>query len=366
MSISPSSKGRPSAALIGCGRIGVLLENDPLRYKPCTHFGGLAAAGLSVHSACDIDKNRLAQFGALAGIGASSLYTDYRELLDRERPALAVIATWTGSHADIGIRACEAGARVIVCEKPMASDLTRAGALLRACEKSGTSLIVNHERRYDHRYRKVRELIAHGTIGEIKSARASILSSGYRGKSSLEEGGGPLMHDGTHMVDIIRFFFGDIASIEGDFQRLERRRGYEDRAVAWMKTSSGVDVFLEAGGNRRYFMFDLDISGTEGRIVIGNGYQRLYRSAKSRLYSGFRDLAEVPFPKMKERNCFTEVYRQARKALAGKADDIISSGEDGYRAVEAVHAVYYSAHARKKIDLPLNPAKVDLRKIFSL
>ncbi|MBP7585345.1 MAG: Gfo/Idh/MocA family oxidoreductase [Spirochaetes bacterium] len=366
MSTSPCSDARKGAALIGCGRIGVLLENDPLRYKPCTHYGGLTAAGLRAGSACDIDGARLVNFGRRAGIAPQSLYTDFRELLGREKPPLVIIATWTGSHAEIGIRACAAGARVIVCEKPMAHNLAHAGALLRACKKSGTRLIVNHERRYDHRYRKVRDLIAGGTIGEVRSVRASILSSGYRGKSTIGEGGGPLMHDGTHMVDIIRYFFGEIESVSGEFERRGRKIGYEDRAVAWLRTRSGVDVFLEAGGNRRYFMFDLDISGSDGRIVIGNGYQRLYRSRKSRLYAGFRDLAEVPFPKTRERNCFTEVYRQARAALSGKEVDILSSGEDGYRAVEAIHAVYYSAHIRKKIDLPLTPAKVDLDAIFSL
>ena len=229
-----------------------------------------------------------------------------------------------------------------------------------------TRLIINHERRYDNRYRKAREMIARGAIGEVKTVHASILSSGYRGKSSPEEGGGPLMHDGTHMVDIIRFFFGDITSVQGEFQRGARKSGYEDRAVAWMKTESGIDVFLEAGGARRFFMFDLDISGTEGRIVIGNGYQRLYRSGKSRLYAGFRDLAETPFPKIRAGNCFKDLYRQARAHLSGKGGDITSSGTDGYLALEAIHAVYCSSHRGKKIDLPLDPAKVDIRKIFSL
>jgi predicted dehydrogenase len=353
-------------ALIGCGRIGFLLENDPLRYKPCTHYGGLTAAGLKVDCACDINPDRLARFAGLDGIGDSSLYTDYRDLLTREKPGLVIIATWTGSHAEIGIRASRSGARVIVCEKPIAPDLRQARALIRECGKHGTRLIINHERRYDNRYRRARELIARGAIGEVKTVHASILSSGYRGQSAIEEGGGPLMHDGTHMVDIIRFFFGDIAGVRGEFQRTGRKTGYEDRAVAWLKMKSGIDVFLEAGGARRYFMFDLDISGTGGRIVIGNGYQRLYRSGKSRLYAGFRDLVETPFPKIRAGNCFKDLYRQARAHLSGKGGDSISSGTDGYRALEAIHAVYCSAHTGKKIDLPLNPAKVDLGAIFSL
>jgi predicted dehydrogenase len=255
---------------------------------------------------------------------------------------------------------------VIVCEKPMASDLAQSFELIRACRERGTHLIVNHERRYDAHYRRVREIIARGDIGEVRTVHASILSSSGGSASRPDEGGGPLMHDGTHMVDMLRFLFGEIRSVQGELQLRDGKRGFEDRAVAWLKMESGIDVFLEAGGRRRYFMFELDISGSEGRIVIGNGYQRLYRGGKSRYYTGFRDLAEVPFPAIRPANCFTGVYREARALLRGDAPEITSSGLDGYRAVEAVHAVYYSAFTRKKVDLPLIPAKVDIRKMFSL
>ncbi|HNW28934.1 MAG TPA: gfo/Idh/MocA family oxidoreductase, partial [Spirochaetota bacterium] len=55
-------------ALIGCGRIGHLLELDPLRNKPCTHFGGALSAGLAITHACDINRERLERFGKTAGI----------------------------------------------------------------------------------------------------------------------------------------------------------------------------------------------------------------------------------------------------------------------------------------------------------
>ncbi len=67
-------KQQPTIALIGCGRIGFLLENDPLRYKPCTHYGGASAAGLAVTHACDIDRGRLARFGTTARIPDDNLF----------------------------------------------------------------------------------------------------------------------------------------------------------------------------------------------------------------------------------------------------------------------------------------------------
>ncbi len=59
---------RPGIALIGCGRIGFMLESDPLRYKPCTHFGGASSAGLRITHACDLNHGRLESFVRASGI----------------------------------------------------------------------------------------------------------------------------------------------------------------------------------------------------------------------------------------------------------------------------------------------------------
>ena len=353
-------------ALIGCGRIGFLLEKDPLRYKPCTHYGGARSAGLRIHGACDINRGRLDAFSEMAGIPADRRFADPSRLLRELRPELVIIATWTESHDRIAVDAARNGARVIVLEKPMASSLSRCRKILDECRKNGAAVIINHERRYDNRYRSVKEIITGGGIGEIRTVHASILTGGHRGPSRVESGGGPLLHDGTHLVDMVRFLLGDIVAVEGRFQRRGRTRGFEDRAAAWLRTEGGIDVFLEAGGNRNYFLFELSISGTEGAIVIGNGYEKLFRGRASRLYTGFRDLAETRFPSYKKNNCFRDLYREARRALNG-AGSVASGGMDGYKALEVIHAVYLSSHRRgKTIELPINPRSINLKKIFSI
>jgi predicted dehydrogenase len=357
----------PSIALIGCGRIGFLLESDPLRRKPCTHFGGVGAAGLRITHACDINAERLGLFAATAGIPRGNTCSSYERLLESVRPSVVIISTWTESHADIGIAAARSGARIIVCEKPLCHDLRRAAALLRECGKRGVRLIVNHERRYDGRYRAAKRIIDRGVLGEIKTVYGSVLGSGYRGSSRAAEGGGPLLHDGTHMIDLIRFFFGEIRSVQGEFWRAGRDRGYEDRAMAWIKTRSGIDIIVEAGGERNYFVFEMVISGTRGKLVIGNGYEKLYGARKSRFYTGFNDLASMPFPRASGMNCFTAEYREVRRLLRSESGEITSGGLDGFRALEAVHAIYYSAHhGKKKVELPLRPSIIKLEEIFDL
>ena len=78
-------------SLIGCGRIGFILENDKLRNKPCTHYGGATSAGLHITSACDKNSGRLKQFSEVSHIPDHSLFTDYRDLLNNKKPAVTII-----------------------------------------------------------------------------------------------------------------------------------------------------------------------------------------------------------------------------------------------------------------------------------
>ena len=355
-----------SAALIGCGRIGCLLENDPLRNKPCTHAGGVCAAGIQITHAADADISRLDAFCTKNAIPSYRASTDYRDLFTRDAPEIVIVATWTNSHAEITRYAAEHGARIIVTEKPIAANMSDAYKMIECCKKNDVCLIINHERRYDPRYRAVRHLLEKGAIGTVKTVNAAVFTGAYRGASLIADGGGPLLHDGTHLVDIIRFFFGDIDSVRGNFSRDTRTAGFEDRAVAWLKMQNGIDVFLEAGGSRSYFGFELNISGTKGKIGIGNGFNHLYKTVPSKLYAGFRDLEEVQFPAMQKTNCFTELYREVKKAALKQSGEITSSGYDGLKALEAVHSIYLSSHLSKPVSLPVQISSIHLDKIFSL
>ena len=136
-------------ALIGCGRIAFLLEQDHLRLKPCTHWGGMQTAHLFVTHACDIDAERLDSFGRAAALKKENLYTQNAELFSHCTPDLTVIAAWTPEHAPLTVAAAQAGSKVIVCEKPAAASLKDAQRMIDACRYNGTTLIINHERRYD-------------------------------------------------------------------------------------------------------------------------------------------------------------------------------------------------------------------------
>ena len=130
--------------IIGCGRIGSLLEEDPLRGKPCTHAGGFSALPASHLSAgCDIDTDRLEKFGKRWNV--TQLYSDYQDMLNKESLDIVCIATWTPLHAKMTLKAAEAGVKGIFCEKPIAINLKQARDMVRVCQEKNISLIINHE-----------------------------------------------------------------------------------------------------------------------------------------------------------------------------------------------------------------------------
>ncbi len=329
-----------TTALIGSGRIGFLLENDPLRAKPCTHSGGAHKAGITITHACDINRNRLLTFARQQGLPLSHCYTDYQKLLHKEKPQCVIIASWTNTHAPIGIAAARNGARVIVCEKPIADSLTNAKKLIEECHKHNTTLIINHERRYDYRYNYVKKLIANNAIGEVTSVHGFVFTPSRTHQKG--SGGGPLLHDGTHLIDTVHYLFGAIAQLQGHTHCYSSNSLYEDYAIAHCKTLSGVHVIIEAGGYRDYFMFELRIYGTKGTIVIGNGYLYLYTPKKSKYYTGFKDLVPKPLAPKGKPDYFVKMYKEAKQCLKNPIP-VTSGGYDGYKALQVIMAIYRSA-----------------------
>jgi predicted dehydrogenase len=354
-------------ALVGCGRIGFLFEKDPLRYKPCTHAGGALSAGIPVTHACDIDPKRLEEFRTTYDIPAGNVFEDYHQLLKQGPFDLVIIATWTESHCRIATEAVKTGARMIVLEKPVCASLAEAKKLLEECAGRKIPCLVNHERRYDSRYRTIRELVTGGKIGRITSIHGSVHTSARYVPGQELHGGGPLLHDGTHLVDLVRFLAGDFRWVRGSFERLDKRKsGFENRATGWYRLKNGADFFIEAGGGYDYFQFEVDLTGTLGRLVAGNGYQRLYLARSSRYYTGFRDLVEVPFPEYDSRNCFTELYREAGRILQDGSTRPQSDLAQGYADLEAIHGLYLSAYLGREVGFPVTPRKVRLDKIFNM
>jgi len=344
------------AAVIGCGRIGSILEDDTLREHPCTHAGALDACDrVEIVAGCDIEQEKIENFGKKWGV--NRLYTDYGQLLENEKPEILCIASWSHTHSDMVLRAVDSGVRAILCEKPIALSLSDAKNMVDVCKNAGVVLSINHERRWDATYIKVRDMLACGEIGELRTIIGNVLTGSPVIKESEADyrkiGGGPLLHDGTHLFDIMRFIAGDVAWVVGDVCRENKEIAVEDRASAYMQFNSGAYGFVEGGGRRNYFNFELDIQGSDGRIIVGNGILKFWRSGESSRYSGFRDLVSDKFPDVQRKSPYLSGVEEIVAVMDGKKK-CTSTGEDGMKALELIMAVYESARlGGRKTFLPV-------------
>lgn len=122
-------------------------------------------------------------------------YTDYREMLAKERLDILSVVTPDHRHADIAIDAVAAGVRGVFCEKPIATTLADADRLIAAVEKAGVAMIVNHSRRWWPDYHYLRQIIRGGELGHLSRMVAHM---GY--------GRAMVFRNGTHLVDALNFF----------------------------------------------------------------------------------------------------------------------------------------------------------------
>ncbi len=333
--------------IIGCGRIGSLLEEDPLRGKPCTHSGGFSALpNVKLTAGCDINQTRLKKFGKQWNI--KNLYTNYHDMLSDNVLDVLCIATWTNQHAAMALDGIRAGVKGIFCEKPIDVDINLARNLVKTCEKNNIPLLINHERRWDAYYQKAHKLIQAGKIGKIKTIIGNALSWQPNTLPVSHYGGGPLFHDGTHLIDLLLYFGGPIEWVSGNETRPKGKQYIEEMACSMIGFKSGAMGFIEGGGARKYFNFELDIQGSEGRILIGNSGRQLYVTRKSKRFKGFQELEEVPFPEPKRYETpFIGGARSMIKSIqSGKSDCL--SGKDALKALEIIYTIYKSAQKNGK------------------
>jgi len=331
-----------SAAIIGTGRIGWMLELDLLRGKPCTHAGALAAIpGVRIVAAADPDKERLRSFGRRFKV--RSLYRDYRELLEKNEVDILTVAAPTPLHCRIVTEAASSGkVRGIYCEKPISQTLEEADQMIEACDRAGVALVIGHERRFGAHFLKARELVRDGVIGEVRTLIGQALSSDPGVVSREEAGGGPLFHDGTHLTDLFGYFCGPAEWVIGQVRRSHGPSNIEHTALALVGMKCGAFGFIEGGGRRKYFSFELELQGTEGVLRVGNNPPQLSLSRPSKRLDGFRELEQVEFPSYIPNNGFIAGFESLIEEILSGVPSI-SSGRDGRAALEIILAVYESA-----------------------
>ncbi len=283
------SENSVRCAIAGLGRIGFSLGQDPLREKPSSHSGAIAEnRECCLCGGADPEKERRRVFSE--SFPEAEIFSDASLMLQELKPDIFHIASDTDSHMSLLNTALEAKVPVIICEKPLANSLAEAEALLPVVRKSDSRILINHERRFSRDYRRVRQFVQEGRYGRLLSIHARL----YMGRSRSP--GVMLYHDGTHMLDILRY----LSLEEGEEMEILSCQGNpEKKGASFLICARRGEILLslELSGGRDHLVFELDLSFETGRIRIGNGVFELWKSVESPYYSGFRSLE-------KEQSCW--------------------------------------------------------------
>lgn len=224
------------------------------------------------------------------------VYTDYRTMLETEKPDMVSIVTPPNLHLEMALASFEAGAHVL-CEKPLAMNVDEARQMLEAAEKHQKVHIVNHEFRYfaARFYQKV--LVEEGYIGQPllvegifqRSFRANP-DAAWTWWSDAQAGGGALGALGSHMIDTFQWLLDEpLRHVMGALQiayptRLDEtgeRRSVtaDDSATLAMESVSGVPIMLQVSGAALGNSKRVAIHGTQGVLIVENDARLIGRQS---------------------------------------------------------------------------------------
>ncbi|MCL2293961.1 MAG: Gfo/Idh/MocA family oxidoreductase [Spirochaetes bacterium] len=337
---SPANKIK--CAFIGIGRIASILEDDPLREKPCTHAGAVKENPDTVISAgCDIKPERRELFSKKWNC---PVFEDPAEMLKKINPDIVFIATWPDSHLEMVQKAITQGVKVIVCEKPLADKLGKAKKIALYHKKGAAKIITNHERRYSNDYVLAKKRIDEKTYGELLSISAFL----YMGKTKRIID--VMWHDGTHLADIIMYFTGSVLKkwkIAGNIKKgkgtafitaytKSKKAGKtpEDNLRPQQLARREIPVIIQCGAEREHLTFSLELSFESGLIKIGNGIYEEWKSEKSPFYTGFNSLVLTETPQFEKTGYFENMVKDAVKAFKEPDYTPVSTAVHGYNAVK--------------------------------
>jgi len=347
-------------AIIGCGVIGPCHANA-LKKTPSIQLGAVM----------DIVPERAEKMGRDYGV---PWFTDLKKVLRRKDIDFVSICTPSGTHGDIAIAAARAGKHVI-CEKPMDVTPQRCDRMIAAFQKSGTTYGGIFQHRFAADVRKARAAILAGRLGRLALASATMPwwrsqpyydSGDWRGTWKLD-GGGCLMNQGVHGIDLLAWMAGPIKSITARTAlRCHERIEVEDVAIALVEFQSGAlgailgttDAYPGASCRHQFL-------GDTGSIMLLDDNVDLWKLRDEEQAAGQPASAAAARPESV--GAASDPAALAGDGHALNIEDIASAAREGRapilhaeehkKAVEVICAIYKSAQTGKTVELPLKRFK---------
>jgi UDP-N-acetyl-2-amino-2-deoxyglucuronate dehydrogenase len=314
-------------------------------------------------SVCSRDLKRA---GSITDSFGGEPDTDFDQLLRRDDIDAVSICTASGDHATFGIPAAHAGKHILV-EKPIEISLEKADALIKACEENSVKLGVIFQLRFLDACQEVKHAIESGVLGNPVMADCYMKfyrpqeyysDSRWKGTQALD-GGGALINQGIHGLDLLLHLAGDVASVKAYLDvRAHDNIEVEDTCVAAVKYVNGALGVIQATTSvHPDFQQRIEIHGSEGTIIL-DGTEDVWIKHWETFKDGAREIEErAPV----EHSGAAAVLEEGGEAHLRQIQDFVDAiaedrepavnGAEGRRSLEVVRAIYRSAEEGSEIIL---------------
>ena len=315
------------------------------------------AQGAQLRVVCDLREDR----GRPVALANDATWVaDYREVMRRDDIQVVTICLPTALHLEVATAAAEAGKHVLV-EKPIELNTARPTALVDVCKRNGVKLGAIFNRRFVHGTRRAHEAVQSGDLGKMlvadmrfKAWRAQeyYSDSGWRGTWD-KEGGGALINQGIHGVDLMTWIAGPIARVQGYARHLRHDIEADDTTIAVVEYASGALGIIQCTTSVYPKQPDrIEFHGERGTIrledykIVGwdleDGSDPGEPSAEERALPGAdKDTSVGHFLQVQD---MVDAVREGR--------DPVIRGEDVLHSLAVIEAIYEAERTGRAIDVP--------------
>ena len=324
-------------ALIGAGGIGKIWKEAIGKVKN-VEFGMVA----------DISKPRAAEIASQ--FKNCEAVSDWRMTIKNKKIDAVIVATPHKWLAPIAYAALAAGKHVL-CEKPGGIHAREVKRNIEMARKKRVTYMIGFNHRYHPAFATAKKLYEAGKIGEILFIRARHGFGGHAGydkewrmKKSIS-GGGELIDQGVHMIDMARWFMGNFKDVKGFAERLFWKGDVEDNGFALLRTARRRVASIHVSWTNWEWIHSFEIYGTKGYLVVDGldqryqGPERLTVGMRQQILKGPPNEKVIRFEKEQKSDSFTRQLGAFVAALNGKKRTIPQGG-DAYEVLRIVERVY--------------------------
>ena len=325
-----SKKNLYRCAIVGCGDVAGGYGNRHSLRSGLTHAGGYRVSpDTKLVALADPNKARRKAFQYKWSIRVG--YSDYRTMLEKEAIDILSITLPTEKHYEVFEYAVSKNVPALFCEKPLSYDLAEARRMRELAR--GRVIAVNYFRRWNRDLAKLREELSSGRRGRV----VSVLIRYTKG----------IKTNATHMIDLMRWFFGEPIEIERI--AVYKAKGMDQGADFRLKFPGGINTIFLHVPEVPYVFVDADILTERGRIVIGQRAQEItrYNIGRDKHY-GFNVLRRSRRTKTEWEICVARAISDIVECLKNKKKPACGP-QDGFRALEICRDVLTRTNADKSV-----------------